>query len=258
MAEVGKNIKKIRKEKKLTQEDLAERLHCTRQTISNYETGKSEPNIAVLVDIAETLEVDVSGLIYGPQKKENTKRQKVRAVISLAAAGALQILVSVLMPYAKQYQFRYFETAPFYLLRYVLQPFVFVVFGWGMAEAGKAFAGLRIWEGRPQRMVRIAHILFYVSAVILAVFAVLSLWTAVDLTYLWWQSERMVRLHGAFDSSLVPHLMPGWLQSIFLRITLLYFANSLNGICLFWGAALSFFRIKREESDRGNEIKGQS
>ena len=45
MAEVGKNIKKIRKEKNLTQDDLAERLYCTRQTISNYENGKSEPNM---------------------------------------------------------------------------------------------------------------------------------------------------------------------------------------------------------------------
>ena len=40
MAEVGKHIKEIRKEKNLTQDDLAERLHCTRQTISNYETEK--------------------------------------------------------------------------------------------------------------------------------------------------------------------------------------------------------------------------
>ena len=55
MAEVGKNIKKIRKEENLTQDDLAERLHCTRQTISNYENGKSEPNIALLVEIATDL-----------------------------------------------------------------------------------------------------------------------------------------------------------------------------------------------------------
>ena len=39
MAEVGKNIKKIRKEKNLTQDDLAERLYCTRQTISNCASG---------------------------------------------------------------------------------------------------------------------------------------------------------------------------------------------------------------------------
>ena len=45
MAEVEKHIKEIRKEKNLTQDDLAERLYCTRQTISNYENGKSEPNM---------------------------------------------------------------------------------------------------------------------------------------------------------------------------------------------------------------------
>ena len=38
---VGKNIKKIRENMKLTQEELAEKLSVTRQAISNYETGGS-------------------------------------------------------------------------------------------------------------------------------------------------------------------------------------------------------------------------
>lgn len=64
MADVGKNIKEIRKEKNLTQDDLAERLHCTRQTISNYENGKSEPHIELLVEIAGVLDVEVNDLIW--------------------------------------------------------------------------------------------------------------------------------------------------------------------------------------------------
>ena len=50
---------------KLTQEELAEKLSVTRQAISNYETGKTQPDIETLNKIASILEVSVEELIYG-------------------------------------------------------------------------------------------------------------------------------------------------------------------------------------------------
>ena len=41
MANVGKNIRWLRNEKRMTQDELAEKLFVSRQTISNYETGDS-------------------------------------------------------------------------------------------------------------------------------------------------------------------------------------------------------------------------
>nr|WP_326167700.1 helix-turn-helix transcriptional regulator [uncultured Lachnoclostridium sp.] len=41
MAKIGRNIREQRMKKGLSQEELAERLYVTRQTISNYETGGS-------------------------------------------------------------------------------------------------------------------------------------------------------------------------------------------------------------------------
>ena len=41
MAKIGRNIREQRMKKGLSQEELAERLYVTRQTISNYETGVS-------------------------------------------------------------------------------------------------------------------------------------------------------------------------------------------------------------------------
>lgn len=41
MRDIGKNIREIRQRKNLTQDQLAQRLFVTRQTISNYETGDS-------------------------------------------------------------------------------------------------------------------------------------------------------------------------------------------------------------------------
>ena len=151
MAEIGKHIRKIRKEKNLTQEELAERLHCTRQTISNYENGKSEPDIAHLIEIAGALEVEINDLIYGPGKREGEKRQRDRAVAALTAAGVLMVAVKLLLPFAQEKSFKYFQVAPLFLLQYVLWPFALILLGWGMAEAGKAFAGICIWKGRTER-----------------------------------------------------------------------------------------------------------
>ena len=41
MSNIGKTIKKVRAEKGMTQEQLAERLHVTRQAVSNWEMGVS-------------------------------------------------------------------------------------------------------------------------------------------------------------------------------------------------------------------------
>ena len=243
MAEVGKNIKKIRKEKNLTQDDLAERLYCTRQTISNYENGKSEPNIALLVEIAKVLEVEVNDLIYGPKKKENRRGQKIRSAAAFAAACTLLVAIEILTPCAKQYGWKNFEIAPLYLLRYVLRPLVLALFGWGIAEAAEAFAGIRLWEGRTERTVKAVRIVFCIAAVILTAFAVLALWTAVDLMYIWWLSERTLKVQGSFDSSAAPHLMPGQLQNLFLRLNVF---GRLGGGALFLGAALGFCNVKKE------------
>lgn len=71
---VGKNIKKARKEKELSQEQLAERLNVTRQAVSNWECGKTEPDIETLQRLSEVLEVSVEELIYG----ETTKKETIR------------------------------------------------------------------------------------------------------------------------------------------------------------------------------------
>lgn len=247
MAEVGKHIKSIRKEKNLTQDELAERLHCTRQTISNYETGKSEPGIEILIELAGVLEVEINDLIYGPKKRADRKRQKNRAVAAFTAACVLLAVIKILSPLAEEYGNKYFELAPMFLLQYVLRPFVLVLLGWSIAEAGK-FAGIRIWEGRPQRTVKIGRIFFWVSVVILAVFAVLALWTAADLTYLWWMARQMMRSEGSFDSSTVPHVMPAKLQAGYMRVVMrLVGLNFFGSGAMFLGAALGFCRIEKEE-----------
>ena len=76
MANVGKNIKALRISKAMTQDELAEKLFVSRQTVSNYENGKSNPDIDILVKIANVLETDVNTLICGGKEKEDKKSEK--------------------------------------------------------------------------------------------------------------------------------------------------------------------------------------
>ena len=93
MSKVSKNIKKIRTEKGMTQETLAEKIFVTRQAISNWETGRTKPDVDSLLKIAEILDVQVEELIYGERKEkiavEDKTREKNRIKVILAIMGSL-------------------------------------------------------------------------------------------------------------------------------------------------------------------------
>ena len=65
MNKVNTMIKLLRAEKGINQEQLAEQLHVTRQAVSSWETGKTQPDIETLTRIAEFFDVSVEQLIYG-------------------------------------------------------------------------------------------------------------------------------------------------------------------------------------------------
>lgn len=60
---IGETIRKIRKEKGMTQKELAKKLGTTPQNIAQYETGKRNAKQETLQKIADALEVDVCELI---------------------------------------------------------------------------------------------------------------------------------------------------------------------------------------------------
>ena len=67
---IGENIKAIRQSKNMTQEELAGKIYTTRQTVSNYEKGRSDPDLETIKRIAEALETDASVLLYGDGRSE--------------------------------------------------------------------------------------------------------------------------------------------------------------------------------------------
>ena len=67
---IGSFIKKLRKEKELTQKELAETLHITDRAVSKWERGLNAPDIALLEPLSEILEVSVGELIRGERDRE--------------------------------------------------------------------------------------------------------------------------------------------------------------------------------------------
>ncbi len=94
MNNVAGNIRKYRAERGLTQDALAERLHVTRQAVSNWENGKNQPDLDMLEAVAAALEVEVAALFGdgGPARPAYPRVQK-KAVIWVLILGTAALFL---------------------------------------------------------------------------------------------------------------------------------------------------------------------
>ena len=107
---LAENIKAIRKQRGMTQEELATRLNVVRQTVSKWEKGLSVPDADLLKRIAEILETDVSTLLGAPISTETntneiaeqlsrineqlaTKARMVKRILFAVGIVALSIII---------------------------------------------------------------------------------------------------------------------------------------------------------------------
>lgn len=153
MRDIGKNIRDIRTQKNMTQDELAETLFVTRQTVSNYETGKSRPDIDMLMKIAEVLEVDIHEILYSPSVKQDRKDEYTRFAIAAGITLLLWILMAILEGYTQELYFR-FHTAPRVLQYLLLRPTAFLFSGWTLMQLLSLFTGLRPLKGNYARYIR--------------------------------------------------------------------------------------------------------
>lgn len=91
MNSVAKNLKNIRISEGYTQDDLAKALNVTRQTISTWETGRSEPDIDTLASLADYLQIDVTELIYG-KKSQPYKIMQKKYIVCCIVFGVIVII----------------------------------------------------------------------------------------------------------------------------------------------------------------------
>lgn len=67
---IGSFLKELRKERKLTQEQLAEQFQVSNRTVSRWENGNTMPDLSILVELADFYDVDIREIIDGERKSE--------------------------------------------------------------------------------------------------------------------------------------------------------------------------------------------
>ena len=78
---IGKFIAKLRKEKGLTQKQLAEKLNVTDRAVSNWENGRRMPDLSLFKPLCETLEITINELILGEKVPEEKQKETSETVL---------------------------------------------------------------------------------------------------------------------------------------------------------------------------------
>ena len=78
----GKTLKERRSQLDLTQQEVAKKLYISRQTISNWENGKSYPDLDMLIKISDVYHVSIDSLLKGDHElKKSLDTQKVESIL---------------------------------------------------------------------------------------------------------------------------------------------------------------------------------
>jgi len=112
---IGGFLKQLRKEKNLTQEQLADTLNVSGRTVSRWETGSNMPDLSILVELADYYDVDIREIINGERKSEKMddklkdtltqlaeyskkeKKNQKKKMVEISVAAAALLLFSVVL-----------------------------------------------------------------------------------------------------------------------------------------------------------------
>ncbi len=87
---IGAFLKALRREKGLTQEQLAEILLVSGRTVSRWETGTNMPDLSILIQMAEFYGVDVKEILDGERKGENMDKELKETLTKVADYSKLE------------------------------------------------------------------------------------------------------------------------------------------------------------------------
>lgn len=114
--EIGKQIKKYRTDRKLSQEALAERIFVSRQTISNWENDKNYPDMKSLLLLSSLFNVSLDILVKGDleemkkeiKKEEISKFEKDGKIFTILLIADIVLVVPLMKIFGKNIGFLIF------------------------------------------------------------------------------------------------------------------------------------------------------
>jgi transcriptional regulator with XRE-family HTH domain len=84
LVKIGTFLKELRKEKNITQEELADKMGVSRRTVSRWETGSNMPDMDILIDISDFYEVDLREILDGERKDSQMDKEMKETVLKVA------------------------------------------------------------------------------------------------------------------------------------------------------------------------------
>ncbi len=98
---IGQFIKAIRKEKNLTQREVAESLNISEKTVSKWETGNGLPDVSLMLPLCELLGINVNELLSGERLDEkryfDKAEQNFMSLIEEKSDAKMKLILSVII-----------------------------------------------------------------------------------------------------------------------------------------------------------------
>lgn len=92
-AEIGRRIRACRKQRRLSQEQLAEKVNISPTHMSHIETGSTKLSLNVLVELAESLGVGTDDLIFG--ERPQAAEKKISEILAGCSHAQMEFIASV-------------------------------------------------------------------------------------------------------------------------------------------------------------------
>lgn len=202
--EIGKFIARCRKEKKLTQAQLAEKLNITDRAVSKWETGKSMPDSSIMLELCAILGITVNELLSGEEismesyekradenlvalKRKEEKSGKRNRIIALLFSGML--LVGMMVCFIC-------DLAISGGLTWSLIPAVSIAFAWAVIFPGIALGRKGIFVSLLSLSIFIFPYLFALGRIIRVreIFTIGAAAAAASVVFLWIAAAVFVRV----------------------------------------------------------------
>ena len=81
---IGALLRVLRKEKNLSQEQLAKRFNVSSRSVSRWENGNTMPDISLLIELADFYEIEIRDLLSGERKRETMNENMKETLVMVA------------------------------------------------------------------------------------------------------------------------------------------------------------------------------
>ena len=212
MAGLGNRIKTLRESRGLTQGAFAEMLHVTRQTVSNYENGRSQPDLNMLAEIARVLDTDANTLLgaepsalqAGPETATEARKRAIRRLCIGGVLLVALVLVGIPLKQWADTQHIAFNVRPRFYMKLWFYPCVWALGGWCGMQALEVLCGVHPLQKRWCRYAKWVVLagMFLPQTVVMTAFARIPM---PILPYFWltlWDFVRQPAWYALFGAAL--------------------------------------------------------